>query len=343
MGIDVGRTTYDQKNAGFHVDQKDIQAGDIVLFKGSSSPPSHVGIYIGDDKYIHAPKTGDVVKISDLSSRNDIYDIRRVLTGSSVGGAVYKGVGGAIENFFSNSLKGNVTSGFGLRDTTGSIPKNHTGIDIGAAKGTSIKSPISGTVVQNKSTKDSNGLGNLLVVKDAIGGEHYFGHMNESSNLKPGDSIKEGQGIGNIGSTGNSTGPHLHYETRQNGVPVNPDTYMRRTFEINNNGIGGENEDNSNITKTQSQSSLKDNPEIGKFLQSVITILTNICVNTTPISDMVKLLSDNGNDNKQTSSNNDIQSKKQNILNKIQKATQSNQDISLSEIMKDMENLALGN
>ena len=58
---------------------------------------------------------------------------------------------------------------------------------------------------------------------------------------------------------------------------------------------------------------------------------------------MVKLLSDNGNDNKQTSSNNDIQSKKQNILNKIQKATQSNQDISLSEIMKDMENLALGN
>jgi cell wall-associated NlpC family hydrolase len=67
VGIDIPRVTYDQVNVGEHIQQvDDLEAGDLVFFQDSSGDMHHVGMYIGAHKFIHAPHTGDVVKISNL-------------------------------------------------------------------------------------------------------------------------------------------------------------------------------------------------------------------------------------------------------------------------------------
>lgn len=77
FGVIIGRTTYDQIKDGNEVLMKDLQPGDLIFF-GTWSDPHHVGMYIGNGAYIHAPKTGDVVKISLLSDRDDYLTSRRV-------------------------------------------------------------------------------------------------------------------------------------------------------------------------------------------------------------------------------------------------------------------------
>ncbi|MBU3191400.1 C40 family peptidase [Clostridium bowmanii] len=76
FGISIGRTTFDQINDGAPVARNNLQTGDLVLF-GSVGNPHHVGIYIGDNTYIHAPSTGDVIKVSDMT-RSDFIIGRRV-------------------------------------------------------------------------------------------------------------------------------------------------------------------------------------------------------------------------------------------------------------------------
>ena len=78
-GINISRTTYDQVNEGTAVSKSDLQPGDAVFF-GTADDVHHVGIYIGNGEYIHAPKTGDVIKISKLSNRSDFYAARRYTT-----------------------------------------------------------------------------------------------------------------------------------------------------------------------------------------------------------------------------------------------------------------------
>lgn len=81
IGFSIGRTTYEQCKQGFAVDKTnkgEWQDGDLIFFTGSDTPPSHVAVYIGDNKMLHAPRTGDVVKIVDIT-RTDIYAVRRVL------------------------------------------------------------------------------------------------------------------------------------------------------------------------------------------------------------------------------------------------------------------------
>ncbi|SHH14087.1 NlpC/P60 family protein [Clostridium grantii] len=77
FGINIPRVSRDQARAGTYVAKTDLQAGDLVFFAYSNGVVHHVGIYIGNDSFIHAPQTGDVVKISLLSSRSDYYTARR--------------------------------------------------------------------------------------------------------------------------------------------------------------------------------------------------------------------------------------------------------------------------
>lgn len=79
-GVKIPRTAREQYKGGSVVSQNNLQAGDLVFFKGStgsSTSPGHVGMYIGNGQYIQAPKTGDVVKISDLVGRKDYVGARR--------------------------------------------------------------------------------------------------------------------------------------------------------------------------------------------------------------------------------------------------------------------------
>lgn len=83
VGIGLNRTTYDQVKQGTPVSKNQLQVGDAVFF-GSPSAPHHVGIYMGNGQYIHAPKTGDVIKVSNLNSRSDYATARRYASGGSV-------------------------------------------------------------------------------------------------------------------------------------------------------------------------------------------------------------------------------------------------------------------
>ncbi len=76
-GITIPRVTYDQFRAGTPVPRDKMMPGDLVFFNPSSRGPDHMGIFIGNGKFLQAQQTGDVVKISDLSSRNDLVGVRR--------------------------------------------------------------------------------------------------------------------------------------------------------------------------------------------------------------------------------------------------------------------------
>lgn len=76
FGISLGRTTFDQINDGVQVSRDNLRPGDLVFF-GSFDNPHHMGIYVGDNTYIHSPRTGDVIKVSPMT-RTDFVTARRV-------------------------------------------------------------------------------------------------------------------------------------------------------------------------------------------------------------------------------------------------------------------------
>ena len=98
----------------------------------------------------------------------------------------------------------------------------HTGLDIAAPTGTPIKAAASGTVTFS-GTKGT--WGNLIVINHGNGVETYYAHCSKLY-LKAGQQVNQGDVIAAIGSTGNSTGPHLHLEVRINSVAYNPQNYV---------------------------------------------------------------------------------------------------------------------
>ena len=76
-GVTLPRVSYQQFRAGTPVPLKSMRAGDLVFFRPGANGPGHVGIFIGNGKFLQAPQTGDVVKVSDLSSRSDLVGVRR--------------------------------------------------------------------------------------------------------------------------------------------------------------------------------------------------------------------------------------------------------------------------
>lgn len=98
----------------------------------------------------------------------------------------------------------------------------HTGLDIATASGTPIVAASSGTVTFS-GWKGS--YGNLIVISHGNGVQTYYGHCSKLY-VSAGTAVSQGQTIAAVGSTGNSTGPHLHLEIRVNGVAYNPQNYL---------------------------------------------------------------------------------------------------------------------
>ena len=117
-------------------------------------------------------------------------------------------------------VSGIITSRFGARSTIRS--SSHTGLDIATHSGTPIAAVASGTVTF-AGWKGS--YGNLLIITHENGVQSYYGHCN-SLYASVGQTVSQGQIIATVGSTGNSTGPHLHLEIRVNGVAYNPQNYL---------------------------------------------------------------------------------------------------------------------
>lgn len=119
---------------------------------------------------------------------------------------------------FIKPVNGTISSMFGLRNpTTATVPKNHTGTDIAASKGTKIVSATDGTVTY-KSSKGDFGNHIKIQINDVI---ILYAHCNKIY-VNEGDVIKQGQEIAEVGTTGNTTGPHLHFEIQYEGRRVDP-------------------------------------------------------------------------------------------------------------------------
>ena len=120
-------------------------------------------------------------------------------------------------------VDGRVSSPFGERDhpLTGER-KHHDGVDLAAAQGTPIRSAAEGVV---SFAGERNGYGNVVIVDHAGGLQTLYAHQSRMG-VAEGERVARGQVIGAVGSTGHSTGPHLHFEVRQGGKAVDPLPYL---------------------------------------------------------------------------------------------------------------------
>ena len=123
---------------------------------------------------------------------------------------------------FIKPIEGKITSSFGRREeATGRVPKNHTGTDIAANMGTKIRSSTDGEVVLASEEGDYGKHLKIQIGEVSI----VYAHCN-ALYVKQGDKVYQGQEIAEVGSTGNSTGPHLHFEIRIYERVVNPQSIL---------------------------------------------------------------------------------------------------------------------
>ena len=118
-------------------------------------------------------------------------------------------------------VEGRVSSHFGPRNISGGS-KNHKGVDIAVSKGTEVMAARAGTVIWSGW---NGGYGYLVKIEHEDGSVTYYGHNSELI-AQVGDEVEQGDVIALSGSTGQSTGPHCHFEIRIDGTPVDPEDYL---------------------------------------------------------------------------------------------------------------------
>jgi murein DD-endopeptidase MepM/ murein hydrolase activator NlpD len=122
------------------------------------------------------------------------------------------------------TLSTRVTSAFGFRrDPFTRRTARHLGVDFGGDKNDPIFATATGRISQ---TGYDRAMGNFIIIRHGNGIETVYMHLTKSL-VKRGQSVEKGEKIGTLGSTGRSTGPHLHYEVHKNGTPVNPKPYLQ--------------------------------------------------------------------------------------------------------------------
>ena len=149
-----------------------------------------------------------LVDVKDLDRIGERLDRRRVLLESMPRGWPVRGM---------------LSSGFGVRNSPFTdTPVFHHGLDIVATKGTPVLATAPGTVV--KSAYEAL-LGNVVIVDHGAGYRSVYAHL-VSRSVQEGEFVDRGEEMGQVGATGRTTGPHLHYEVRVNGLQVNPARFL---------------------------------------------------------------------------------------------------------------------
>jgi lipoprotein NlpD len=120
-------------------------------------------------------------------------------------------------------IQGKINSPYGPRGN-----KFHAGIDIASPSYQEVKASMDGEVILARGS--ATGYGNVVVLRHNPGLSTIYGHMSVII-AKEGESVRQGQAIGGVGSTGRSTGPHLHFELRHNGKPLDPMPHLPLTIE----------------------------------------------------------------------------------------------------------------
>jgi len=122
-----------------------------------------------------------------------------------------------------------INSPFGLRRLPGQAARNHGGVDIAAPHGTGVFVSAEGIVL--RTGYEPAGYGRFVEIRHPNGMTTLYGHLSRLD-VASGDRLEAGARIGLVGSTGRSTGPHLHFEVRRGERQVNPVKVMGRTFEV---------------------------------------------------------------------------------------------------------------
>ncbi|WP_341302242.1 peptidoglycan DD-metalloendopeptidase family protein [Lysinibacillus sp. FSL H8-0500] len=128
-----------------------------------------------------------------------------------------------------NGWSGTITSGYRATRIINNKTDIHRGIDIASPLGTRLDANISGKVIASGDAKANNmdsSYGNVVVIQDADNRKHIYAHLDKAI-AKLGDTLVAGTQIGTIGSSGTSSGSHLHYEINVNGQPVDPSAFLK--------------------------------------------------------------------------------------------------------------------
>ncbi|BCS33516.1 hypothetical protein TBR22_A27430 [Luteitalea sp. TBR-22] len=165
-----------------------------------------------------APATTTGGRAGNLTATPAAVSVVRPMPGSTASAM------GDVSSELSLEMSGRVSSGYGWRaDPFKGQSKFHGGIDLAARYGTDVPAAAAGTVV---TAQEQGGYGLTVVVRHANGFESRYAHLS-SLDVKAGDTVAQGQQVGRVGSTGRSTGPHLHFEVTQAGRRVDPEQFVR--------------------------------------------------------------------------------------------------------------------
>jgi murein DD-endopeptidase MepM/ murein hydrolase activator NlpD len=181
---------------------------------------------------------GDLVDVDQLTGLTRDRRHRRIMQGlgnlSEAAGAEAESLAALIAHLEDQTAKlratpsiaptkGWVTSAFGYRTSPFTANREfHRGLDIAGRLGTPVYAPADGTV---RFAGHRRALGNSVSLRHGYGVSTIYGHMNELT-VEAGQKVERGDQIGTLGSTGRSTGPHLHYQVQVNGSPVDPRNYI---------------------------------------------------------------------------------------------------------------------
>lgn len=156
------------------------------------------------------------VQLGELIKLNEIKDPSHIFVGQTLKIPRYE------TPQFIWPVKARISSSFGKRGRNGF----HSGIDIPAPKGTPIKAAADGMVVKSGKSLDGYAkYGKIIIIEHTNGVRTLYAH-NSVNFVKAGECVRAGDIIGEVGSSGNASGPHLHFEIRKNGRPLNPLKYL---------------------------------------------------------------------------------------------------------------------
>jgi len=182
--------------------------------------------YTTQEKTLQEPSTGFRKAVANITYRNDKEISKEIVKEEILMEAVPKIVerGTKIPPTFIKPISGGrLTSRFGRRTSpTRGASSNHKGVDWGIPRGSSVVASSGGTVTK---AGWGGGYGYVVYIKHPGGAETRYAHLSKVL-VSAGQSVKQGQKIALTGNTGVSTGPHLHFELRLNGTPVDPYAYM---------------------------------------------------------------------------------------------------------------------
>lgn len=195
-----------------------------IAYLASSSMPGFNGTYkvigIKHNGIISPTENGNLYTNVTLSLGTELFRELKKWQNSAYGGTPTSGT-------WAKPVQGKVSSSFGQRSRpTAGASTYHKGMDIAAPMGTPITAPANGRVI---TAGTQGGYGKLVEIDNGIINNvkvsSRYGHM-QNYIVAPNQVVNQGQIIGYVGSTGISTGPHLHFEVRENGTPVNPTKYI---------------------------------------------------------------------------------------------------------------------